>query len=125
VELFPEHLAKAGKPLPNPFHDRQITKDQDEKMVAFLRDAEVLIIDSQYSAEEYESHAGWGHTCVEDAVGLAVRANVKRLFLFHHDPDHSDEQIGKMVTRARELAVQHHSSLIVEAAREGFELELK
>ena len=81
-------------------------------------------MDSQYDAAEYEKHVGWGHSCVEDCVAFALHANVKRLFLFHHDPDHTDEQISRMVARARQMASRRGSTLVIEAAREGYELVL-
>jgi ribonuclease BN (tRNA processing enzyme) len=93
-------------------------------LIEFIRDSDVLIMDSQYDAAEYEKHIGWGHSCVEDSVAFALQADVKRLFLFHHDPDHTDEQISRMVARARQMAVRCHSNLVVEGAREGYELIL-
>ena len=58
------------------------------KMVEFLRDCEVAILDSQYTDEEYQGHIGWGHSSLSSAVLLALDANVKRVLLFHHDPSH-------------------------------------
>jgi phosphoribosyl 1,2-cyclic phosphodiesterase/ActR/RegA family two-component response regulator len=104
--------------------ERDNTPPEDQALIEFIRDSDVLIMDSQYDAIEYEKHVGWGHSCVEDSVAFALHANVKRLFLFHHDPDHTDEQISRMVARAREMAARRHSNLIVEAAREGYELVL-
>jgi phosphoribosyl 1,2-cyclic phosphodiesterase len=104
--------------------ERETTPPEDQAMVEFIRDSEVLIVDSQYDAVEYEKHVGWGHSCVEDSVAFALHANVKRLFLFHHDPDHTDEQISRMVARAREMAARRRSNLIIEGAREGYELIL-
>jgi phosphoribosyl 1,2-cyclic phosphodiesterase len=104
--------------------DQPCSSEQDRKVIEFIRDSEVLIIDSQYSADEYQHHIGWGHSCAEDSVAFALKAGVKRLFLFHHDPDHTDEDISRMVTRAREIVAWHHSHLRVEAAREGCELVL-
>jgi len=100
----------------------EFAADQDRKLIDFIRDAEVLIIDAQYDAEEYESHVGWGHGCVDDVVELATRAGVKQLFLFHHDPSHDDERISRMLAHARQLA---GNGTHVEAAREGLELVLK
>ncbi len=98
---------------------------ENARLIEFVKDAEVLIMDSQYDAREYESHVGWGHSCLDDCVKAAMQANVKRLFLFHHDPAHNDEQISRMVARARELVARNgRSQLMVEAAREGFEIEL-
>ena len=97
---------------------------QDEKLIEFIRDCDVVIMDSQYDGVEYKSHIGWGHTCVDDAVALAVIANVKKLFLFHHDPDHDDAKVESMEEWARELAAIHGSNLQVEAAREGVKVVL-
>lgn len=97
---------------------------QDEKLIEFIRDCDVVIMDSQYDAAEYRTHIGWGHTCVDDAVALAVIAKVKQLFLFHHDPDHDDAKVDSMAEWARELAAIHGSNVVVEAAREGVEVVL-
>jgi len=104
--------------------ERETTPPEDQALVDFIRDSDVLIVDAQYDAAEYEKHIGWGHSCIEDSVAFALHANVKRLFLFHHDPDHTDEQISRMVARAREMAARRRSPLMIEAAREGYELIL-
>ncbi len=92
---------------------------QDEKVVEFLRDAEVVIADSQYDAIEYPSRRGWGHTCADDTVQLAARAGAKRVYLFHHDPDHDDAKIEQMVASAQAAAAKSGSAIQVSAAREG------
>ena len=76
-------------------------------------------------AIEYPSHRGWGHTCADDTVQLAARAGAKRVFLFHHDPDHADEKIAAMVERARREVAQNGGTALVAAAREGEELVLQ
>jgi phosphoribosyl 1,2-cyclic phosphodiesterase/ActR/RegA family two-component response regulator len=102
----------------------EFARHQDEKLVEFLKDVDVLITDSQYDATEYMSRVGWGHSCADDSVALAVAAGAKALFLFHHDPSHDDEKISRMVARARDLAKHLGSDIRVEAAREGLEMEL-
>lgn len=102
----------------------QYARELDEKVVAYIRDADVLIVDAQYDAMEYPNRLRWGHSCVDDAVDLALRGRVKRLFLFHHDPEHSDERISAMVDHCRELVLQAQQSLVVEGAREGQEVVL-
>jgi CheY-like chemotaxis protein/phosphoribosyl 1,2-cyclic phosphodiesterase len=97
---------------------------EEEKMIAFIRDVDALILDSQFDAEEYQSHVGWGHGCVDDAVALALKAGVKRLFLFHHDPDHDDAKVESLVVHARKLVKRQKGSLEVDAAREGAVAEL-
>ncbi|MDQ6939541.1 MAG: response regulator [Verrucomicrobiota bacterium] len=94
---------------------------QDEQVINFLRDAAVVMADSQYDLAEYETRRGWGHTCADDTVDLAIRANVKQLFLFHHDPDHNDAKIDEMVERAEGKVREKNATLKVAAAREGTE----
>ena len=93
-------------------------------MIQFLKRTDVLIMDSQYDREEYKHHKGWGHACVDDVVKLAIAARVRRLFLFHHDPDHDDSKISAMVDHARTLAAAQNGELEVAAACEGMTLEL-
>jgi phosphoribosyl 1,2-cyclic phosphodiesterase len=125
VELC-RHLPEdpQGTALSQQAQARTHAAEQDLKVIEFIRDSEVLIIDSQYSADEYPKHIGWGHSCVEDSVAVAIKANVKRLFLFHHDPDHCDAEVSQLLEQARQIAARHGSPLLIEAAREGFELVL-
>ena len=97
---------------------------EDQEMIKFLDHADVLILDSQYDAVEYERHAGWGHGCVDDSVALALAAKVKRLCLFHHDPERSDKQLDALLQHARRLVAQRRARLKVDAAREGMTIRL-
>ena len=53
-------------------------------------DADILIHDGQYSNEELMRKRGWGHSSFEQAIEVAKKANVKKLIITHHDPDHDD-----------------------------------
>jgi len=114
-----------GQPTPDRREALKYASDQDQKIIEFLRDTEVLIIDSQYDDAEYQSHVGWGHGCVDDVVALALFARVRQLFLFHHDPDHDDAQVSRMQAWARELVAFQGETLAVDAAREGLEYVLR
>lgn len=96
----------------------------DREMIDFIRGADVLILDSQYSHAEYRKHTGWGHGCVEDSVALALRAEIKKLVLFHHDPGHDDQTIDGFVRHTRSIVKKHGGRLKVEAAREGMAIRL-
>jgi hypothetical protein len=78
---------------------------------------DVLILDTQYTTDEYQDRVGWGHGCLVESVRLAVEAGVRRLILFHHDPAHSDEQIDEMLRQARVHAKDE--PLVINAAAEG------
>ena len=59
--------------------------------------ADLLLHDGQFSAEEYKERLGWGHCSMEDAALFASLAGVKHLLLFHHDPAHSDQQLDELI----------------------------
>ncbi len=94
------------------------------KMVDFLQGCDVAMMDTQYTEEEYAKHVGWGHSSVDSVVSLALDANVGKLVLFHHDPNHDDQMIDKMVEHARAFVAKSGKSLDVDAAREGAEILL-
>jgi len=59
-------------------------------MLDFVRDADVLILDSQYDRAEYKMHTGWATAAWMIPWRSRSPAGVKHLYLFHHDPDHDD-----------------------------------
>ena len=60
------------------------------------------ITDTTYRDHEYPSKVDWGHSCVSEVADLAARAEVKRLHLFHHDPDQTDDDIDLKLQETRE-----------------------
>jgi Metal-dependent hydrolases of the beta-lactamase superfamily I len=105
---------------------RQFKSASEERadLVEFLRDVDALILDSQYTDEEYRTHIGWGHGSLSSVVSLAAEANAKRLVLFHHDPNHDDAMVDRMTEKARMQIAQIGKAITVEAAQEGGELIL-
>lgn len=97
---------------------------ENQAMINFLRGTDVLIMDAQFDANEYRRHPGWGHGCVDAVVGLALQAEVKSLFLFHHAPDHDDAKVSRMLAHARRIVARHKGKLRVQAAREGITVKL-
>ena len=67
------------------------------------RDADVLIHDSTYTPEDQKRYADRGYSSVEDAVGAAIAAKVKKLVLFHYDQDYSDADVDALCARGRRL----------------------
>ena len=107
------------------FPDTEPAEDgPDLRMIDFVRDLDVLILDSQYNLAEYQKHMGWGHGCVDDSVALAMVAGVRHLYMFHHDPDHDDQTMDQFVKHARQLVAKENGSLKVDAAREGLVIQL-
>ncbi len=104
-ELYPR-----SSPSYNPLYREQLQE--------FVKDTDVLITDCTYFDEEYPSKEGWGHSSVSEVVHLSHLANVKRLFIYHHDPDHADDDIDRMVAQARTILNDLQSSTECQAARE-------
>jgi len=75
----------------------------DENIVNLAKDADLLIHDGQYTADEYKKYKGWGHSSCEQAVEVATRAKVKRLIITHHDPDHNDDFLEAMERECQEV----------------------
>jgi len=95
-----------------------------EQLAAFVRGADVLITDTTYRDGEYPSKMDWGHSCVTQVAELAEKAKVKRLHLFHHDPDQTDDDIDRKLADAREVLSRLDSAVICEAPAEGASLVL-
>jgi phosphoribosyl 1,2-cyclic phosphodiesterase/CheY-like chemotaxis protein len=96
---------------------------QDLLHAEFLRDADLVIHDAQYTAAEYDQKVGWGHSSHEYAVKVCAAVGVKRLALTHHDPMRSDEALDVLVARARE-GLNGKGRLEVFGAAEGMTLDL-
>jgi phosphoribosyl 1,2-cyclic phosphodiesterase len=84
-------------------------------------EADLLIHDAQYTREQYASHVGWGHSSIEDAIGFAALAHVRRLVLFHHDPQHTDDDLDRL---GAELSAGVDGPEIISLGREGDSYEL-
>jgi len=94
--------------------------DTREKILKLISGADLLIHDAQYTDEEYKTKVGWGHSPLTEVAKLAEDAEVKRLALFHHDPDHFDDNIDVFMANCKET----ESCNVTEcfAAQEGMEL---
>ena len=122
-DAFKLHSAKSH--LLSPEQTQKRAHEDRAELVKFLQGSDILILDSQYTDEEYQAHVGWGHGSLSTAISLALDAGVRKLVLFHHDPTHDDQTIDKMIQAARKLAAKSESYLEVEGAREGTEMTLE
>jgi phosphoribosyl 1,2-cyclic phosphodiesterase len=95
-----------------------------DELVAFTAEADLLIHDAMFTAQEMPSFLGWGHSSHEEAVALAADANVRRLLLYHHRPERTDDGLDDLFADARRLAAARRPDLEVVAAFEGLELIL-
>lgn len=77
----------------------------DENVLYLARDAEVLIYDAMYTDEEYHNpkmpKVGWGHSTWQEGVRVAKAAGVKRIAIFHHEPNHSDDELDQIAEQVQ------------------------
>jgi phosphoribosyl 1,2-cyclic phosphodiesterase len=97
----------------------------DRNLVAFARDADVLIHDAQYCEEHYRgqlagfpSTQGYGHSTATMACEVAAATETGELVLFHHDPAYTDDLVAAQESTAQKLFPDSR------AAYEGFEIKL-
>ncbi len=95
-----------------------------DRLADFVRGTDVLITDTTYRDHEYPSKVDWGHSCVSEVADLAVRAQVKRLHLFHHDPDQSDDDIDRKLDETRAHVSRLGGSVDCDAPAEKSKLVL-
>lgn len=98
-----------------------ILHDGDRRHAAFMENADVVIHDCQYTPEEYPAKKNWGHSTYSYVTQMAVAANVKNLFLTHHDPTHSDDFLDGIEAKSRAIAAALGSPIQIHCAREGYE----
>jgi len=94
------------------------------QLVKFLGDVDTLIHDGMYSDELMEVRSGWGHSTPKQAVELAAECRARHLILFHHEPEHDDSSIDRLLAKARSDAKELAPGLTVDAASEGMQLNL-
>tara|TARA_Y100001934_G_C11854889_1_gene541363 strand:- start:110 stop:598 length:489 start_codon:yes stop_codon:yes gene_type:complete len=65
----------------------------DENIVDLADNADILIYDSTYTPDDYKNRVGWGHSTWEEGVKVAKKAGVKKFIVFHHNPEHDDDDM--------------------------------
>jgi len=95
----------------SPVHDRNVRQ--------LARNADVFVYDAQYTPEQLRGEKkGWGHSTYEEGARIALECGARRLVMFHHDPDHDDAYMDRLVLRAQSV---YANTL---AAAEGLTLKI-
>lgn len=101
-----------------------IDDGQYRRIVEWAAGVDLLVHDAMYDDDEYARYRGWGHSRVGDAVRLAEDAGARRLLLFHHAPERSDDALDAIIAHVRRGLVERGSALRVDAAAEGVAIGL-
>ncbi len=106
--------------------DGQISPEElrQKKILDLMRDADLVIHDSQFTEEEYKTKIGWGHSTYEYAIKNAVSANIKKLVFFHHDPDRHDNDLNDIASKYLKIVKDKKYSFELYIAKEGLEISL-
>jgi len=93
-----------------------------DRLVEFLAGADLLFHDAMFTDAEYPRRVGWGHSTFRQAIELAEAAGVRRLAFFHHAPERTDDELGRILSELRDDIARRGSSLELAVAREGEEI---
>jgi ribonuclease BN (tRNA processing enzyme) len=100
-----------------------VAKEQNEAVERFFAGADLLVHDSQYTQNEYESaKVGWGHSSFEHVCSAASRAGVKKLALFHHEPTRTDKEMDELAKVHCRPGKNGNTRIFI--AREGMQIEI-
>jgi phosphoribosyl 1,2-cyclic phosphodiesterase len=99
--------------------------DLIKSMGSFFNDADMLVLDSQYTLDESFAKFDWGHTSYTMAVNCANNWNIKTLVLTHHEPAYNDEKVFDIFEEAKlHKSYMNGNPAEIVLAREGLVLEI-
>jgi len=99
-------------------------QDYDESLGRKCRHTDLLILDSRYSAQDYQKHKNQGHSSIMDTLGFAVDYEVEQLLLFHLDASYSESDLATLTGQARDHLKSKASNLSFQVAKEGLSINL-
>ncbi|MDR0555004.1 MAG: MBL fold metallo-hydrolase [Treponema sp.] len=97
----------------------------DRESAAFFQDADLVVIDAQYTLGEAIEKYSWGHSAFSLAVDFAANWGIKHLIFFHHDPAYDDKKLFNIIQSARwYMDRMNIKGTQVSLATEGMEITL-
>ncbi|MEI7811996.1 MAG: MBL fold metallo-hydrolase [Ignavibacteria bacterium] len=97
-----------------------------QKYIEFFKGADVLYFDSQYSFSEAIHKADWGHSSAIIGIDLASDADIRKIYLSHHEPENDTLKLMKMYTQALQYKKINYplNDLEIFLAQEGRTVEI-
>lgn len=92
--------------------------------VGFSKGADLLFHDAEFLPGEYKHTKGWGHSVYLETLKLAMEAGVKKLGLFHHNQDRTDDGVDRIKEDCLRIIAKKKSPLKCLAVAAGTEIEL-
>jgi phosphoribosyl 1,2-cyclic phosphodiesterase len=92
---------------------------------AFFENADIIVIDAQYTLGEAIEKYNWGHNAFSLAVDFAANWGIKHLILFHHDPAYDDRKLfGILQSAGWYMDRMGIKGIEISLAMEGMEIQL-
>jgi phosphoribosyl 1,2-cyclic phosphodiesterase len=91
----------AGRVMAFIYDTEHISGSLDQAALLLMKDADLAVYDATYTEEEMPRRLGFGHSTWQEGVKLAVEANTKRLALFHHAPERTDDELDALQAEAQ------------------------
>jgi len=108
--------------------DTELSSDdfnKNKENAAVFLDADLIIIDCQYTLGEAIEKYNWGHSAFNLAVDFAVNWNIKHMVMFHHDPSYDDHKLHGNLQSARwYLERMNLKGIELTLAYEGLEISV-
>jgi len=98
---------------------------KNDENTAFFKDADMIIIDCQYTLGEAIEKYNWGHSAFSLAVDFAANWGIKRMVMFHHDPTYDDQKLYGILQSARwYIERMNLKGIELTLAYEGLEISI-
>jgi phosphoribosyl 1,2-cyclic phosphodiesterase len=104
--------------------DNEPSKKLHRAFVRWIKGADILIHDAQYTPKQYDRKQGWGHSAYLHPIRLAAEAGIKKLFLFHYDPASTDRDLDRVLVNSKKFARLIKSGVEVRLSRQGMKVSL-
>ncbi len=88
-----------------------------ENQLKLANQADFVIYDTFFTPEWYAQRKHWGHSTAEDGIEVTRYAGAKNLFMFHHNPERTDEELAGLLQKHQRNLEGADFRLLV--AREG------
>ena len=94
------------------------------ELALFARGTGLMIHDAQYVPEDMPAKRGWGHSQVDQVLGLGRAAGARAVALYHHEPERDDDELDQIGLDAESWARAHAPGMQTIVAREGLILDV-
>lgn len=113
---------------PHPAQDKTngeaqaVIEKRRRETIDFMTDADILVIDTAYTEEEYQTRHGWGHGTFDSSILAGREAKAKEVYLTHHEPGRTDSNLESIYVAALQRNNVTEADPKFMLAKEGMEI---